>query len=78
MQANNQFCQVQIEEKKGFVVADEQLLQGKILSVGQEVVYLKKGDTVLFDKHKALTYPIKGINYWFVREETILAYETKK
>ena len=52
-------------------VMEAELLEGEIVSVGEEVKHLKKGDKVLFDAHKTIEYPIGKNVYRFVNYETI-------
>lgn len=77
MRANNQFVEIEAQNNKGFQDSETPLTEGKVLSVGDKVEYIKKGYKVLFDKNKAMQQPLGGKTHFFVREETILAYETK-
>lgn len=77
MKAANNFLQVQLKVLKGtgFEVTDGQLSIGIVVSVGDNTEHIKKGYEVLFDKFKTLVYSINGVDNYFVKEETILAYE---
>lgn len=79
LKANRQFVEVEVPEiKTGFVASDGNVIEGVVVSVGDEVKYIKKKDRVLFDTNKALQHSVKGKNHYFVKDETILAYESNK
>lgn len=77
MKAANSLLEVKIKDNRndGFQVAESQISIGVVLSVGDDVKYIKKGYEVLFDRYKAMSYSVNGTDSWFVKEETILAYE---
>lgn len=77
LRANGDFVQVEVKASptKGFAVSGGQLIEGLVMSVGDNVEHLKKGYTVLFDRHKTMVHSIDGVDNFFVKEETILAYE---
>ncbi len=74
MQANHKFVQILVSEAKktGFQAVGSNLLEGKVISVGDKVEQIKKGDTVTFDTNKSLVHAIDGKNYYFTNYETIL------
>lgn len=78
MQAANNFVQVKIEDKKGtFVDSSSTLLEGKVVSCGNKITEITKGQKVLFPSQhgKAMLHSLKGEQFWFIDESIILAYE---
>lgn len=79
MQANNGYCQVKEIESKGVKVADNNLKEGKVISLGQvpTVEYNQwpfgEGDKVLFDTNKSL----KHGEFWYLKAESIFAFDNK-
>lgn len=81
LKANKNFVEIKLQEAKptgGFVVAEGNVGLGVVVSVGEDITHIKKKDIVLFDQNKALQFPVKGENHYFVKVETILAYESNK
>lgn len=77
LRANGDFVQVEVKANRetGFAVVSGQLIEGMVMSTGDNVEHIKKGYTVLFDRHKTMVHSIDGVDNFFVKEETILAYE---
>lgn len=78
MKATNKWVQAQVAKvQTGFLVSDSSLLEGEVISVGQEVEHIKKGQTVLFPSihGKVMEHSIKGTKYYFIDKDVILAAE---
>lgn len=77
LRANGDFVQVEVKASptQGFTVSGGQLVEGIVISAGENVRGLKEGWIVLFDRHKSMVHSIDGVDNFFVKEETILAYE---
>lgn len=78
MKAKNKWVQIQVIEKMiGFDAGESTLKDGIVVSVGNGVEGFKKGDQVLFPAThgKTMEHSIKGVKYYFVDYEIILAGE---
>lgn len=70
--ANYEFCQIAETKNKGIRIGDEHILEGEVVSVGEQVFDISKGDKVIFYKEGSFTYPINAKSYWFVNYKNIL------
>lgn len=83
MKASNNFIQAQeVEEQKGaFLVADSTLVAAKVISIGNKAIDKHEGikinKTILFPRihGKVMQHSIKGVKYYFVDKDVVLAYE---
>lgn len=77
MKAVGNWVQIKEKEHRGFLVANSSLLEGEIISVGDNAMRFKKGDTVLFPAvhGKVMEHSIAGVKFYFVDNGVVLAYE---
>ncbi len=79
MKAINNYIQLlEVPMKSGFIIKESEAdhwLEGKVVSVGDDVVGLKKNDIALFDTYKAIQHSVGGKKYWFLDYKTIVAIQ---
>ena len=79
MKAINSFVALQeVPMKSGLIIKESEAdhwLEGKVISVGDDVIGLKKNDIALFDTYKAIQHSVAGKKYWFLDYKTIVAIQ---
>ena len=75
MQANNKFVMIKPSGSKTFSIPDGavDLLIGKVISVGEEVKDIRKGQQVAFDHRRSLKGVLDGKEIYFTEFDKIMA-----
>jgi co-chaperonin GroES (HSP10) len=77
---NRLFIKIEESEQKtstGIILTtnDESLLKGEVISVGDEVKYIKEGQTVYFNKNRLMKFNTDKNKFNLLDETSVIMYE---